>query len=257
MKWKQVLKSFAWRFIVCLVVFGGLYALIFGFGAKKQELTPKQQLGQLRGAIDQVYLGSANLNKFKPQGLNSVNDLLTSISQYKSGSESLKTGLKAATKLTPELRNSIAKLSTAATKATTGYDTRFAVYQKVLVYDPETDLHAIDLTKDTAEAQSRAGGAAGGLANAATKAKAAALLPDNLGQLLAQESSCFAKLSDQLQSHSITEAIATRNICINDYDALRIAIMDELFTPFRGEYQTQIKNAPELIKQLDSLIAKT
>lgn len=273
MQWQKLAKRFGLRFVISLVVLGGLYLLVFGWPAShKQPNTPQAKISRLRGALDQTYLDSSIIAGFHENDAASYSALNSLLGQFQTDIKTLQTDLsKAPSQVSTSQRNNIKATIDEEDQAIKAFSARFNILLRPIAYDPSTDLGKLDPAKDTAELQKRAQAAQAGLQKAAndttntnstntldvgTVDSNTSLVGPATKQKLEASADCFGKLADQLGKKQFSDASSTRTSCIKAYPTTRQqAIANVLAGTFPDSYKSYLKKTvPALLKQFDTQI---
>jgi len=150
---RQSLKQFGLRFLVCLVVLGGLYLIVFGLhpGRHKLPNTPQAKILRLGTALDQTYVDSSDITGFKQNNPASYYQLSTLINKLKADTTALSTALQDAPhKVAGSEKAAIKAVIAQENDGVTALQARYTVLNQVIAYDPQADLGKLDLSNDSA-----------------------------------------------------------------------------------------------------------
>ncbi|HVW23685.1 MAG TPA: hypothetical protein VHB51_04365 [Candidatus Saccharimonadales bacterium] len=250
---RRSLQQFGLRFIVCVLVLGGLYLAIFGWHPHRHQLpnTPQAKIVRLRTALDQTYIDSSNITSFKQNDPASYALLNSLIGKLQSDVKSLAADLQAAPGKVPTADKAQIKAVIDQEKGgVAALQARYSLLNQVIAYDPQADLGNLDLGSDNAKVVSRAAAAAKGLQAVANSHGGLVTADDK--SAINKAAGCFSQLASQLKAGSGSQAADTRATCISDYPLARqAAIANVIQGGLPDTYQNYLKqHIPPLLIEL-------
>jgi len=275
MKWSGRARKFGIRFVVCLVVLGGVYIAVFGLkpAPKPALVSPTQKLAALRSALEETYLAGNSLADWQQSDGTAAESLDNLRSQFETATNRMQTAFKdtPAGTVTP-IKPTIEAVIDRARKASQSYRASNTVLTKTINYNPSTDIGTLPLDTSLAKLAARAAAAQKGLLKAANSQATVAATVSGLSvqnnngpallvepatqAALRTEADCLGQLSDQATAGAAVAAAQTRSQCIGAYPALRRAAIQNITRPaWGGDYHDFAqRTVPPLLRQLDQLI---
>jgi hypothetical protein len=269
MKWQLIVRQFALRFVICLVILGALYGLVFGFlpRSHNQPKTASQKIAALKTALLESSLASSALINYSGSDATSY-DTLSSLSSELSDqiTQISQDMVTTSNRLTPALRNQLNVVIDQEKAANQRFKTVFGILGQPIEYDPTTDL-ATSATGGFSQLSIRAAAAAKGLLSAAnnqTAGSTAAVSNSGLdvqtsGNLvvetatsnkLTKEASCFNSIVSQLHANQTAQVNKTTSSCFATYPDMRTQSIENV-TQFTnsGNYQQQLQQEIKTLSQ--------
>ncbi|HVX24685.1 MAG TPA: hypothetical protein VG992_05100 [Candidatus Saccharimonadales bacterium] len=255
-------RRFGQRLIICMLILGGLYWLLFGVLLGSHNQTPSQKIAGLRATLKEVSLLDSNLATFREN---------TPVSSYDLGSlaSSLQTDLKqlqtqradAPTKVTQHLKQQLGQVITSEQSTYASYSHAMTVLGQIITYDPSTDLNGIGGKKLAQRAQAAQQGLAhvlsgnsGNVSGLGVQNSSGSLLTNSVQSSLETEARCLGQLATAATHFGInTEPL--RQHCIKAYPSVRQAAIKAVQTAsFSASHHTALlQQVSPLLQALDQL----
>jgi hypothetical protein len=254
---RRQLQQFGVRFLICLLVLGGLYIAVFGWHHVSHNLpnTPAAKIARLRTALDQTYIDSSTLTSFKQNDPASFAVLSSLIGKLQTDVKALSTDLQTApTKVPTSQRTQLKSVINHENDAVNALTSRNGALNQVIAYDPQADLGSLDMNSDSATVASRATAAAAGIQKTANDSNFSLVTPV-AQKALNTAAACFTQLASQIKNSQLAQAGQTRASCIKNYPVARQAALQNVIqVGLPTSYQAYLKQQiPPLLRELDQL----